>query len=319
MLLCPLQGEGYLPLVQFAFLDGPEAELTTRAAYLKQALAVRPYHGDVLRTAGVVALDEVKAMKEASEALQAAFLTGEINQTEFVREKFVGHLRQLNFEPGTDTVYTNVGFILLGVVVETVTGRSYESYVRDNILVPLGMTDTVFVRSPEQQERTAVGSMPVLNMYSALMWIFGDDHFFEDYVQEKSDGRFWMKPLYTDYTPSTGLSGPAEDLAAFGQFLMSGTAPNGVGILEPSTIEAMQIMVPLEELPARYRKVHNFSFGLKAWKIDERRVYGHSGGGPGFGAIMAFLPEEQIVVAVNAADTSIDRDELLRVLTSVNW
>ena len=82
--LCPLQGEGYLPLVQFAFLDGPEAELPNRAAYMKQALTVRPYHGDVLRTAGVVALDEVKAMKEASEALQAAFLTGEINQAELV-------------------------------------------------------------------------------------------------------------------------------------------------------------------------------------------------------------------------------------------
>ena len=82
MALCPLQGEGYLPLVQFAFLDGPEAELPARAAYLKQALAVRPYHGDVLRTAGVVALDEVKAIKETSEALEAAFLSGEINQDE---------------------------------------------------------------------------------------------------------------------------------------------------------------------------------------------------------------------------------------------
>ena len=83
MTICPLQGEGYLPLVQFAFLDGPQAELPARAAYMKQALAVRPYHGDVLRTAGVVALDEVKAMQEASESLQAAFLTGEINQAEF--------------------------------------------------------------------------------------------------------------------------------------------------------------------------------------------------------------------------------------------
>ena len=83
MALCPLQGEGYLPMVQFAFLDGPQAEPLARAAYMKQALAVRPYHGDVLRTAGVVALDELKAMQEASEALQAAFLTGEIDRAEF--------------------------------------------------------------------------------------------------------------------------------------------------------------------------------------------------------------------------------------------
>ncbi|GAG93124.1 unnamed protein product, partial [marine sediment metagenome] len=65
MELCPLQGEGYLPLVQFAFFDGPQAELPARAAYMKQALAVRPYHGDVLCAAGIVALDEVEAVQAA--------------------------------------------------------------------------------------------------------------------------------------------------------------------------------------------------------------------------------------------------------------
>ncbi len=80
--LCPLQGEAYLPLIQFAFLDGPQAEMPARAAYIEQALAVRPFHGDVLCIAGVVAQDRVKAMQESEEALKTAFLTGEINQAE---------------------------------------------------------------------------------------------------------------------------------------------------------------------------------------------------------------------------------------------
>ncbi len=80
--LCPLQGEAYLPLIQFAFFDGPKDEMAARAAYIEQALAVRPFHGDVLCIAGVVAQDPVKAMQESSEAMQTAFLTGEINQAE---------------------------------------------------------------------------------------------------------------------------------------------------------------------------------------------------------------------------------------------
>ena len=58
---------------------------------------------------------------------------------------------------------------------------------------------------------------------------------------------------------------------------------------------------------------------LKAWSIDGRQVYGHGGGGAGYGALLAFLPEDQLVLTVNANDASINRNEMLRVLTSLSW
>ena len=48
--------------------------------------------------------------------------------------------RDVEFEPGSRWAYSNYGFLLLGVVVEKVSGESYYDYVRDHIFKPAGMT-----------------------------------------------------------------------------------------------------------------------------------------------------------------------------------
>ena len=102
-----------------------------------------------------------------------------MNQTQFVRERLTGPYHELKFTPDTDVYYSNTGYVLLGAVIEKITGESYESYIREIILDPLEMNETVFIRSKAQEERTAGASLPVLNIYSALLWKFGDDDVFE--------------------------------------------------------------------------------------------------------------------------------------------
>lgn len=46
----------------------------------------------------------------------------------------------LDFNPGTQDQYSNFGFCILGRIIEKVTGQSYESYVRNEILLPLGIS-----------------------------------------------------------------------------------------------------------------------------------------------------------------------------------
>ncbi len=46
----------------------------------------------------------------------------------------------LDFDPGTDSRYSNFGYIVLGEVIERVSGRPYEDYVRDEVLKPMGLT-----------------------------------------------------------------------------------------------------------------------------------------------------------------------------------
>ena len=81
------------------------------------------------------------------------------NQTEFLKD-ILPNYRQLVAEPGTEGRYTNVGTIVLSAVIEAVTGETYEGYIRDNILRPLGMDHTDFVYTEAMRDLEASGSHP---------------------------------------------------------------------------------------------------------------------------------------------------------------
>jgi CubicO group peptidase (beta-lactamase class C family) len=49
--------------------------------------------------------------------------------------------QMLDFTPGSSAAYSNLGFNILGEVIEKITNQDYETYVRDTILAPLGITD----------------------------------------------------------------------------------------------------------------------------------------------------------------------------------
>ncbi len=55
--------------------------------------------------------------------------------------------RKLHFDPGTRSSYSNMGYMFLGKVVEAVTGEKYETFVRNEVLKPVGITDMHIGRS----------------------------------------------------------------------------------------------------------------------------------------------------------------------------
>ncbi len=61
----------------------------------------------------------------------------------------------LKFEPGYRFAYSNIGYLVLGRVTETVTGESFEDHIRKAVLTPLGMThsDSVFREDRRQATR----------------------------------------------------------------------------------------------------------------------------------------------------------------------
>ena len=54
---------------------------------------------------------------------------------------FNARFQDLDFTPGTNGLYSNVGYVVLGRVIEKITKQDYETYVRDTILAPIGITD----------------------------------------------------------------------------------------------------------------------------------------------------------------------------------
>jgi D-alanyl-D-alanine carboxypeptidase len=67
--------------------------------------------------------------------------------------------RDPEFEPGARFAYSNYGFILLGVLVEKVSGQSYYDYVREHVFKPAGMTRTDSLPEGEPVEGRSRGYM----------------------------------------------------------------------------------------------------------------------------------------------------------------
>ncbi len=68
--------------------------------------------------------------------------------------------KPLDFVPGEKMSYSNSGYLVLGHVIERVTGGSYETFVTDNIFTPLGMKDSGYDSNKTVIARRAAGYMP---------------------------------------------------------------------------------------------------------------------------------------------------------------
>ena len=68
----------------------------------------------------------------------------------------------LLFEPGSDWQYSNAGYLLLGAIIEKVTGKSYYQNIKDRIIKPLGMTHSVVDEQKEATTDRAIGYMKTM-------------------------------------------------------------------------------------------------------------------------------------------------------------
>ena len=66
---------------------------------------------------------------------------------------------KLLFEPGTSENYSNNGFLLLGVIIEKVTGQPYEEFIRNTVFKPAGMKDTDWLDLEDINTNYAQGYM----------------------------------------------------------------------------------------------------------------------------------------------------------------
>ena len=119
--------------------------------------------------------------------------------------------RTLAFEPGDHAEYTNIGYMVLGAIIEKVTGQAYEDYIRENVLEPLGMKHTDFLYTRAMEPYEAAGSHPLFDKWAPLIPFLG-----ASYVREIYGNHVWLKRAYNDQTPPSGLIGPADRCCAPG-------------------------------------------------------------------------------------------------------
>ncbi len=182
------------------------------------------------------------------------------------------------YPPRTVFSYSNIGFSLLGTIIERVSKRSYSKYIQDSIFQKLGM------------KHSAVG--------------FDDKRvkaaFSRGYIGEKEE-----KPLYIRDIPAGSIVSSVADFSLFVRMLFCGGTFNNTHILNENTLQQMWTPqnsdIPLDFYP----------IGLCYWLLNQtyipERIVSHEGTIPPFYTIFAALPDSRlgIVLTVNSEQGSV--------------
>lgn len=242
-------------------------------------------------------------------------------------EQLLAENGELKFEPGTQGTYTNLGYTVLGAVVQLTAGIPLQEYVGEHIFRPLNMDNTAHNYTDAMRKSAAVGSQPNGNVLSAMLPIAIDDP--DAIIRETVDGRMWFKRALPNFAGAAGLSGPVVDAARFVMAFLNEGEFDGGRILSPESV-AMMIRdghVGAKGGPASFYKGIKHGLGWWIWPDGDRQRIMHSGDGPGFSNIMQLYPEEGLGVIVMGNEwaygvafrgTAI-RDSIAHLAASIDW
>lgn len=180
------------------------------------------------------------------------------------------------FAPGERFRYSNSGYVVLGAVVERVSGEDYFDYVKTHIFAPAGMRDTGSAEIDEVVPNLAVGYRP-------------DDNDAFGVLPRRSNV---MTRPYKG-TPAGGGFATATDLAAFLQALRRHEL---LGVAMTETVTQPKVDRP-------DRPGERYGYGIESRLIRGKEIRGHGGGAPGInGASFAFADGSYTVVVLGNYD-----------------
>lgn len=178
-------------------------------------------------------------------------------------EQLVARFRDkpLEFPPGSSMKYSNSGYVLLGYLIEKVSGQSYQQFLQDNIFTPLAMKDSGYDVNAQVTARRAVGYSPGPK-----------------------------GPVVADYLDMSipfaagGLYSTTEDLLRWQRGLFGGKLLSAASLAKMTT--------PFKE---------HYAFGLGVGTAGNgQKLFEHGGGVNGFNTKMLYVPEQRLTVIVLA-------------------
>jgi D-alanyl-D-alanine carboxypeptidase len=186
----------------------------------------------------------------------------------------------LRFEPGTRHEYSNSNYVLLGIVLEELTGRSYRTLVGRVVGEEAGFDHTYYLDYP--------GDARIANGYDES--IFG--------VGRRNLTAF-RESLETGAYAAGGILSTAPDVAGFVRALFTGE------ILTEATLLRMLTFVdaPDEDVTTQ----RGYGLGVRNLVIDGRSLVGHTGTIPGYSAIAMHHDDPEYTIAVLSNLSTIDQ------------
>jgi CubicO group peptidase (beta-lactamase class C family) len=170
----------------------------------------------------------------------------------------------MQFAPGTRYAYNNSAYVLLGAIVEKVSGKSYEAFVTDRIFRPLGMTSSFYGSNEPVIPKRVQG-----------------------YTRDGDQVRNAQYISMTQPYSAGSLMSSVDDLIKWDEALYAEK------LLKRASLEKMWTSYTLSD-----GKATGYGYGWSLDKLRGRRAINHGGGIPGFATFALRLPDDHLYVAV---------------------
>ncbi len=170
--------------------------------------------------------------------------------------------RGLDFEPGSRQRYSNYGFVLLGAIIENLSGTSYHEHVRARVFVPAGMLDTASPPETDAMPQRAKG-----------------------YMHRGSEWASNSGTLPWRGTAAGGGLSTTGDLARFARALLDGTLLSKRLLEQATTAQAPD---------------GGYGYGFGVAGLGTQRRFGHGGGAPGMNGELMIVPDSRTIIVALA-------------------
>lgn len=169
----------------------------------------------------------------------------------------------LAFVPGTRYSYSNSNYYLLGYILEKVTGKTYKTYMQENVFAPLGLSATCYDSPAEIIANRVCGYAKGSNGY-------------------QNSGYLSMNQVFS----AGALLASARDLFKWHQALYA------YKIVKKETLEKALAPFKLSD-----GKLSEYGYGWFIKEFRGKKLIGHGGAIDGFRSIEVYLPEQDIFIA----------------------
>jgi CubicO group peptidase (beta-lactamase class C family) len=223
-------------------------------------------------------------------------------------------------KPGERWEYSNSGYVVLGAIIEKVSGQDFYSYIQEHIFKPAGMQRTGYYTTDKLPESVAMGYTS-----GGMMMVrpnqpdsgkpvpgAGTQRHGADRAAPPTDAHAGMKIIHppqdgkspdgvggaqerrenVDFrpyrgSPAGGAYSTVEDLLRFSEALMKGN------LVSPSSLQELT-----EGKMATRPNGPKYGYGFLEWRVNGIRIIGHGGGGPGVNSMLQIYPELGYTVIV---------------------
>jgi D-alanyl-D-alanine carboxypeptidase len=203
-------------------------------------------------------------------------------------QQTLDYLKPKSSAPGGVPVYSNSNYLLLGLLIEKVTGRTVEQVERTDLFTPAGLSRIAaqdaerpsppLAAPPSDLKVTPDGYLP-----SGLLAGSGQDSF-------------------------SGIAADAATVAQWGYQLYGGR------LLPISSVQAMMT----QPSPGALAADRGYGLGTMVFSgLSPEPAYGHSGEDPGYTTLLAVIPARHLAAAVLIPDHGRDTDSIMRDLLTV--